>query len=216
MHRDSKNAPFPNLVIPKKDFKGGEIWVEDSLGNLPEMTPESVRLGRGVKVAEGPVMFDAFRTFHFTRSWTRDRLILVAYVTEGHEHLAKEDQAWLEGWGSTCRERGKRRRLSRSTALLVNQTSSVPSFAEIGGFPFKWSGRPIRSLSGMGLACALQRGGDLRTGEAFCPVLEDPDWRILTEGQDSYCTGVFLRYDVTIPHLPHKVKRRRFDDDLPE
>ena len=26
MHRDSRNAPFPNLVIPIGDFKGGEIW----------------------------------------------------------------------------------------------------------------------------------------------------------------------------------------------
>ena len=47
-----------------------------------------------------------------------------------------------------------------------------------------------------------------------------PRLKILTEGQDSYCTGVCLGYDVTIPHLPQvyepKVKRRRFDDDLPE
>ena len=72
MHRDSRNAPFPNLVILIGDFEGGEIWVEDSL------TPEGTRLGRDLKVAEGPVIFEAFRTFHFTRSWTGDRLILVA------------------------------------------------------------------------------------------------------------------------------------------
>ena len=57
MHRDSRNAPFPNLVIPIGDLRG-EIWVEDSLENLPEMTLEGVRLGRGLKVAEGPVIFE--------------------------------------------------------------------------------------------------------------------------------------------------------------
>ena len=71
MHRDSRNAPFPNLVIPIGDFEGGEIWVEDSLGNFPEVTPEGTRLGRDLKVAEGPVIFEAFRTFHFTRSLDR-------------------------------------------------------------------------------------------------------------------------------------------------
>ena len=63
------------------------------------MTPEGPRLGRDLKVAEGPVIFKAFRTFHFTRSWTGDRLILLAYITEAHEHLAKDDRAWLEGLG---------------------------------------------------------------------------------------------------------------------
>ena len=60
----------------------------------------------------------------------------------------------------------------------------------------------------------------LRALAKSAEILEDPDWKIISEGQDSYCTGVPLGYDDTIPHLPQvyepKVKHRRFDDDLPE
>ena len=59
----------------------------------------------------------------------------------------------------------------------------------------------------------------LRALAKSAEILEDPDWRILTEGQDSYCTGVRLGYDVThsafAAGLRAKAKHRRFDDDLP-
>ena len=36
VHKDSRNAPFPNLVTPVGRFSGGAIWIEDPEGCIPE------------------------------------------------------------------------------------------------------------------------------------------------------------------------------------
>ena len=38
--------------------------------------------------------------------------------------------------------------------------------------------------------------------------LEDPDWEILTEGVDCFCTGVPLGFNYDIPHLPQVFERK--------
>ena len=38
--------------------------------------------------------------------------------------------------------------------------------------------------------------------------LEDPDWEILTEGVDCFCTGVPLGFNYDIPHLPQVYERK--------
>ena len=50
MHKDSRNAPYPNLVIPLTRFQGGQIWVQDPTGSIPEYTPEGLRMGRELEV----------------------------------------------------------------------------------------------------------------------------------------------------------------------
>ena len=60
----------------------------------------------------------------------------------------------------------------------------------------------------------------LRALARTAELMGDPDWEILTEGKDNYCTGVPRGYKEEIPHLPqvydHKTKWRKLDDDLPE
>ena len=46
VHKDSRNAPFPNLVTPVGKFSGGAIWIENSEGCIPETTPGGIKMGR--------------------------------------------------------------------------------------------------------------------------------------------------------------------------
>ncbi|CAE7449853.1 unnamed protein product, partial [Symbiodinium sp. CCMP2456] len=43
-----------------------------------------------------------------------------------------------------------------------------------------------------------------KTAERLC----DPDWEILTEGADCFCTGVPLGFKVDLPHLPQVYERK--------
>ena len=60
----------------------------------------------------------------------------------------------------------------------------------------------------------------LRALARTAEIMGHPDWEILTEGTDNYCTGVPLGFKEHIPHLPqvydHKTKWRKLDEDLPE
>ena len=99
MHRDSRNAPFPNMVAPITSFKGGQIWVEDCHGSVPEMTPDGLKVGKDLEVAKGPVIFDAYKAFHFTRAWEGERLVVVAYVTDHLDTLKDGEKQVLERQG---------------------------------------------------------------------------------------------------------------------
>ena len=181
MHRDSRNAPLPNLVIPIGDFEGGEIWVEDLLGNFAEVTAaEGNCLGRDLKVAEGPVIFEAFRTFHFTRSWTGDRLILVAYVTEGHEHLPKDDRAWLEGVGFNLPRAGETETGAGALQSRALRKSGASHSSGVGGLPGALYGR-VRPM----LSNKVEAG---RPGRPFAPQIPD-----LCRGVACTCAKVLAR-----------------------
>ena len=99
MHKDSRNAPYPNLVIPLTRFKDGQIWVQDPSGSIPEYTPEGLRMGRDLEVSEGPVTLDAYDAFHFTRAWKGDRIVMVAYVTDHLDIAAESERALLRELG---------------------------------------------------------------------------------------------------------------------
>ena len=99
MHKDSRNAPFPNLVIPLTRFQGGQIWVQDPTGSVPEYTPEGLRMGRDLEVSEGPVTLDAYDAFHFTRAWKEDRIVMVAYVTDHLDRATESERSLLRELG---------------------------------------------------------------------------------------------------------------------
>ena len=285
--------------------------MEDGLGTIPEYTPEGLRLGRDLDVSSGPVTLEAYNSFHFTRPWTGERIVLVAYVTDRLERLSAEDSTDL-----------LRRKFNLPTAS--NQASETSEVAASGeeqpsseasvfqpqlcgnrGLPLSitWEGKTSDFTDGFGLCsptrwrpadrgaflspcaravaqslhrlalsfvrrevtdpvafCERWVGGELQEspfgdsslqelrrswcqtvggkdwehlldvpkGQPFllralgrtAELLEDPDWRILTEGRDNYCSGVPVGFEEDIPHVPQvyerKTKHRKFDDDLPE
>ena len=99
VHKDSRNAPFPNLVTPVGQFSGGAIWVEDPEGCIPGTTPAGIRMGRDLEVDKGTVVFNAFDSFHFTRAWKGNRLVLVAYTTDRTSDLSTSDASTLRELG---------------------------------------------------------------------------------------------------------------------
>ena len=311
MHKDSRNAPYANLVLPLTRFEGGAIWVEDGLGTIPEYTPEGLRLGRDLDVSSGPVTLEAYNSFHFTRPWTGERIVLVAYVTDRLERLSKEDLADLLrsqfNLPTVANHASETSEVAASGRKQSSSEASVfqPQLCGNRGLPLAitWEGKTTDFTDGFGLCsptrwrpadrgaflspCArtvaqnLHRlalsfvrqevthpvafcdrwvGGELQESpfsesslhelrRSWCQIiggkdwehlldvpkgqpfllralgrtaelLEDPDWRILTEGRDNYCTGVPVGFEEDIPHIPQvyerKTKHRRFDDDLPE
>ena len=48
---------------------------------------------------KGPVTFNAFDSFHFTRAWKGNRLVLVAYTTDRLEALDQQDAHRLQELG---------------------------------------------------------------------------------------------------------------------
>ena len=314
MHKDSRNAPFPNLVIPLTRFQGGQICVQDPTGSVPEYTPEGLRMGRDLEVSEGPVTLDAYDAFHFTRAWKGDRIVMVAYVTDHLDRATESERSLLRELGFILPDaKGGGSETSEAAGLGAHTTSDSASVAfkpEVcgnRGLPLSvtWEGKttdfvdgfglcsPTRwrpsdrggrlSAKAKGLACQLHHlardfvrwrvqdpsavcrdlaegklldspfsvesmhglrrqwcrlvvvGGkdwkhllEVPSGQPFllraigrtAELLGDPDWEILTEGIDNYCSGVPVGFEEVVPHLPQvfdrKSKHRKFDDDLPE
>ena len=79
--------------------RGGQIWVEDCHGSVPEMTPDGLKVGKDLEVAKGPVVFDAYKAFHFTLAWEGERLVVVAYVTDHLDTLKDVEKQVLERQG---------------------------------------------------------------------------------------------------------------------
>ena len=65
MHRDSHNAPYPNLLLALSAFSDGQVWQQDQ--NL-------------LDVARAPQVLRAWECFHQTEPWSGgSRVVLVGY-----------------------------------------------------------------------------------------------------------------------------------------
>ncbi|CAE7263715.1 unnamed protein product [Symbiodinium sp. CCMP2592] len=99
VHRDARNAHYPYMVVPLSDFEDGQIWLEQQGGDVWETTPEGRRPGVHLEVCKGPVSFDAWRSYHATRSWKGRRVVMVAYMTDKLGNVEATDLAHLKSLG---------------------------------------------------------------------------------------------------------------------
>ena len=79
---------------------GGAIWIEKPEGCIPQTTPGCIKMGidLDLEVNKGPVTSNAFDSFHFTRAWKGNRLVLVAYTTDKTSELTA-DSSFLQELG---------------------------------------------------------------------------------------------------------------------
>ena len=143
MHKDSRNAPFPNPVAPIGQFTGEPFGLKTPRVVFSGNTPVGRRLGFDLTVDKGPVTFNAFDSFHFTRAWKGNRLVLVAYTTDRLEALDKQDARRLQ-------ELGFRLPVGGGETSEVHQATNASrqpfqpsgrSCAEIGVFHWRWNGK---------------------------------------------------------------------------
>ena len=98
IHRDTQNAYAPNLVIPLTHFSGGELFLEDSRGQLHNVGELTLR-GTKVSLSNGPVAFDARSVNHGGLPSPDRRVVLVAYCLKGTSRLRPEARMTLSQLG---------------------------------------------------------------------------------------------------------------------
>ena len=82
MHRDSRNAAHPNLLLALSPFSGGQVWCEcpdGSVSRLVQGVPTSSVL---LEVAVAPQVLDAHRCFHCTEPWEGNRVVLIGFSVD--------------------------------------------------------------------------------------------------------------------------------------
>ena len=97
LHRDSRNACVPNLVIPLTSFSGGELFLEKPDGEL-HTVGERTLCGEIIPFTEGPVAFDARHVNHGLPSPDR-RVVLIAYCLQGASRLNAQNRKLLTELG---------------------------------------------------------------------------------------------------------------------
>ena len=179
MHKDSRNAPYPNLVIPLTRFKDGQIWVQDPSGSVPEYTPEGLKMGRDLEVSEGPVTLDAYDAYHFTRAWKGERIVMVAYVTDRLDRTAESERALLrergfvlpdmkEGNSETSEAAGLRAPVAPDAACGTFR----PEACGNRGLPLSvtWEGKSTDFVDGFGLCSPTRWRPSDRGGRLSAPA----------------------------------------------
>ena len=98
IHRDSRNACVPNLVIPLTRFSGGELFLEKPDGE-PHTVGGRTVCGELISLNEGPVTFDARHVSHGGLPSPDRRVVLIAYCLRGAQRLKAEDRKVLTQLG---------------------------------------------------------------------------------------------------------------------
>ena len=98
LHRDSRNACVPNLVIPLTSFSGGELFLEKPDGELHTVGERTLR-GEIIPFTEGPVAFDARHVNHGGLPSPDRRVVLIAYCLQGASRLNAKDRKILTELG---------------------------------------------------------------------------------------------------------------------
>ncbi|CAE7391700.1 unnamed protein product, partial [Symbiodinium sp. CCMP2456] len=99
MHKDSRNAPHPNLLLALSKFQHGEVWHECSTGTVVREVRGIARNGCLLPVADGPQVLPAHEVFHQTEPWTGDRLMLIGFTTQRTNELPPADHGLLLSLG---------------------------------------------------------------------------------------------------------------------
>ena len=98
LHRDSRNACVPNLVIPLTSFSGGELFLEKPDGELHTVGERTLR-GEIIPFTEGPVAFDARHVNHGGLPSPDRRVVLIAYCLQGASRLNAQNRKLLTELG---------------------------------------------------------------------------------------------------------------------
>ncbi|CAE7332120.1 unnamed protein product, partial [Symbiodinium microadriaticum] len=321
LHRDSRNSPIDNLVLPLTKFSGGEVWLKDEKGTVPQSLDDCEVMGTAFAIPADGLAFNAKQTLHCTMPWTGRRLVLVAFTVARLEVLKPGDTRLLTSAGfnlpamaaeqcsqSSCVGSSDDDHPSPSASSGEHATTQDDSFkperrGNFGGpLLLEWDGQVAPMTDGYGLCSPTRwlpasRGATLshqakdmsrrlhelvrafvvkqvpdcqhlclrlaaghvtsspfddgslqRLREEWASIvcniegvqhegllevsppqpfylrllactarlLEDPDWQILTEGDECFERGVPLGYDEVIPRVPQvferKVKWRKLDE----
>ena len=121
MHKDSRNGPYPNLLLALSNFTNGQVWTEDEAGTIFREVRGVFKPGRLLPVAESPQRLLAHQCYHQTEPWTGERLLLVGFTISDPLHLASTHLDTLRGLGfarffSPKGGGGNRRRRTRTTS----------------------------------------------------------------------------------------------------
>ncbi|CAE7433798.1 unnamed protein product, partial [Symbiodinium microadriaticum] len=321
LHRDSRNSPIDNLVLPLTKFSGGEVWLKDEKGKVPQSLDDCEVMGTALAIPADGLTFHAKQTLHCTMPWTGRRLVLVAFTVAKLEVLKPGDVQLLSSAGfnlpATAAEQGSQPSCVGSSdddhpspsassgepAATQDDSFKPERCGNFGGpLVLEWDGQVAPMTDGFGLCSPTRwlpasRGATLshqakdmsrrlhelvqafvvkqvpdcqhlclrlaaghvtsspfdevslqRLREEWASIvcniegvqhegllevsppqpfylrllactarlLEDPDWQILTEGDECFERGVPLGYDEVIPRVPQvferKVKWRKLDE----
>ncbi|CAE7244397.1 unnamed protein product [Symbiodinium sp. CCMP2592] len=91
LHKDSRNACCENLIIPLTQFSGGELWLQQDNGAIPQTFGGSEVFGTAMPIPHEGLCFDARGILHCTMPWKGRRLIVVAFTVSKTEELKQPD-----------------------------------------------------------------------------------------------------------------------------
>ena len=103
VHRDTRNAPFPSLIVSLSESGHGDgIWLHDPIGKTFKDFEGKRLPGVVIPIVE-PFMFDARRTLHAGHvvhpHRAPSRVVLIAFTTLTHTQLQIAPRARLYGLG---------------------------------------------------------------------------------------------------------------------
>ena len=99
MHKDSRNGPYPNLLLALSSFTDGQVWTEDATGTIFREVRGVFKPGRLLPVAESPQRLMAHQCYHQTEPWTGERLLLVGFTISDALQLESAHLATLRDLG---------------------------------------------------------------------------------------------------------------------
>ena len=82
MHRDSRNAAHPNLLLALSKFAGGQVWCQDSAGTVSRVVQGVPTQGVLLDVGSSPQLLDAHNCFHCTEPWDGSRVVLIGFSVD--------------------------------------------------------------------------------------------------------------------------------------
>ena len=123
-HKDVRNAPFPNLLMPLSKFTAGQVWREDSEGDVYRTVAGQARPGRLLDVAAGPCLLDAHKYLHATEPWRGCRIVLVGFTVRHLHLLSPEQVALLAALGFVLPDADRARMGEHAPASVMVQKAS--------------------------------------------------------------------------------------------
>ncbi|CAE6961575.1 unnamed protein product [Symbiodinium sp. CCMP2592] len=90
LHRDGRNAQWPNAVFRLSDFKEGGLWIEGPGDDVRVFNSKEL-VGAVHEIGDDPLIFDAWSKYHETEPWTGRRVVLITWVVQQLEKLEPKD-----------------------------------------------------------------------------------------------------------------------------
>ena len=118
LHKDERNARWPNAVFRLTSFKGGGLWIE-GVGSDIRVCNNNEMSGCVHELGSEPLIFDAHSRYHQTEPWTGHRLVLVTWVVQQLTTFANDDVASAQQLGFVLPPEVPR-------ALQTSEASSKP------------------------------------------------------------------------------------------